>query len=141
MLHFVCSAVESVLQNKSAFTGLQTVLQKIHWLAMAVILYGYNFIEILLIFNLWNPQGDIVRLIGLAVMGQNLILNMNDHGFTVAAFNRTVEKSRSLYRQRSDGHQNHRRALAGGHGFKTETSAPCRVMMLVKAGKAGGRIY
>ena len=33
-----------------------------------------------------------IGLIGLAVMGQNLILNMNDHGFTVAAFNRTVSK-------------------------------------------------
>src|SRR5580704_14447200 len=38
-----------------------------------------------------DPQADIA-LIGLAVMGQNLILNMNDHGFTVVAFNRTVEK-------------------------------------------------
>jgi len=38
-----------------------------------------------------EPKGDIA-LIGLAVMGQNLILNMNDHGFTVVAFNRTVEK-------------------------------------------------
>jgi 6-phosphogluconate dehydrogenase len=38
-----------------------------------------------------EPQADIA-VIGLAVMGQNLILNMNDHGFTVAAFNRTVSK-------------------------------------------------
>ena len=38
-----------------------------------------------------EPQGDIA-LIGLAVMGQNLILNMNDHGFTVVAFNRTTSK-------------------------------------------------
>ena len=38
-----------------------------------------------------QPQGDIA-LIGLAVMGQNLILNMNDHGFTVVAYNRTTEK-------------------------------------------------
>ena len=38
-----------------------------------------------------EPQADIA-LIGLAVMGQNLILNMNDHGFTVVAFNRTVAK-------------------------------------------------
>ena len=38
-----------------------------------------------------QPQGDIA-LIGLAVMGQNLILNMNDNGFTVVAFNRTVSK-------------------------------------------------
>ena len=31
-------------------------------------------------------------MIGLAVMGQNLILNMNDHGFTVVAYNRTISK-------------------------------------------------
>ena len=36
-------------------------------------------------------QADI-GLIGLAVMGQNLVLNMNDHGFKVAVFNRTVSK-------------------------------------------------
>ena len=38
-----------------------------------------------------NPSGDF-GLIGLAVMGQNLILNAADHGFTVVAFNRTVSK-------------------------------------------------
>ena len=38
-----------------------------------------------------EPNADIA-LIGLAVMGQNLILNMNDHGFTVVAYNRTVSK-------------------------------------------------
>ncbi|MCA9079838.1 MAG: hypothetical protein KDA58_04735, partial [Planctomycetaceae bacterium] len=36
-------------------------------------------------------QNDI-GLIGLAVMGQNLVLNMADHGFTVAVYNRTVSK-------------------------------------------------
>ena len=36
-------------------------------------------------------KGDI-GVIGLAVMGQNLILNMNDKGFKVVAFNRTVSK-------------------------------------------------
>lgn len=38
-----------------------------------------------------EPKGDF-GLIGLAVMGQNLILNAADHGFTVVAFNRTVSK-------------------------------------------------
>ena len=38
-----------------------------------------------------EPQGDIA-LIGLAVMGRNLILNMNDHGYTVVAHNRTVAR-------------------------------------------------
>ena len=33
-----------------------------------------------------------IGLIGLAVMGQNLVLNMNDHGYRVAVFNRTVSK-------------------------------------------------
>jgi hypothetical protein len=36
-------------------------------------------------------SGDF-GLIGLAVMGQNLIMNVADHGFTVIAFNRTVSK-------------------------------------------------
>jgi 6-phosphogluconate dehydrogenase len=38
-----------------------------------------------------EPSCDI-GLMGLAVMGQNLVLNMNDHGFNVAVFNRTVSK-------------------------------------------------
>ena len=38
-----------------------------------------------------TPRADI-GLIGLAVMGQNLVLNMNDRGYTVAVFNRTVSK-------------------------------------------------
>ena len=33
-----------------------------------------------------------IGLIGLAVMGQNLVLNMNDHGFVVSVYNRTVSK-------------------------------------------------
>lgn len=40
-----------------------------------------------------NRKADIA-LIGLAVMGQNLILNMDSHGFVVCAFNRTVDKVR-----------------------------------------------
>ncbi len=42
-----------------------------------------------------EPVADIA-LIGLAVMGQNIILNMNDHGFVVCAFNRTTEKVSKL---------------------------------------------
>ena len=40
-----------------------------------------------------------IGLIGLAVMGQNLVLNMNDHGFKVAVFNRTVSKVDDFHRQ------------------------------------------
>ena len=38
-----------------------------------------------------EPVADIA-LIGLAVMGQNLIMNMNDNGYTVCTYNRTVSK-------------------------------------------------
>ena len=40
----------------------------------------------------WASASADIGLIGLAVMGQNLVLNMNDHGYTVAVFNRTVSK-------------------------------------------------
>ena len=42
-----------------------------------------------------NRQADI-GVIGLAVMGQNLVLNMNDRGFTVAVYNRTEEKTKEF---------------------------------------------
>ena len=38
------------------------------------------------------PETADIALIGLAVMGQNIVLNMNDHGFVVAVYNRTVSK-------------------------------------------------
>ena len=42
------------------------------------------------------PQADI-GLIGLAVMGENLVLNMESHGFKVAVFNRTTSKVDAFY--------------------------------------------
>jgi 6-phosphogluconate dehydrogenase len=80
-----------------------------------------------------EPQGDIA-LIGLAVMGQNLILNMNDHGFTVVAFNRTVEKVDHFLANEAKGTK-----VIGAHSLAEMVSKlkkPRRVMMLVKAGKA-----
>ncbi len=62
-----------------------------------------------------EPKGDIA-LIGLAVMGQNLILNMNDHGFTVVAYNRTVVQGGRVPRQGSQGHEGARRPFHRGDG-------------------------
>ena len=62
-----------------------------------------------------EPTADIA-VIGLAVMGQNLILNMNDHGFTVVAFNRTVSKVDDFLEPGSQGHQSHRRPFDRGNG-------------------------
>ena len=44
-----------------------------------------------------------IGLIGLAVMGENLILNMESHGFTVAVYNRTVDKVNNFINGRAKG--------------------------------------
>jgi 6-phosphogluconate dehydrogenase len=78
-------------------------------------------------------QADI-GLIGLAVMGQNLILNMNDHGFTVAAFNRTVSKVDDFLAHEAKGTK-----IIGTHSIEQLMGClkkPRRVVLLVKAGKA-----
>ncbi len=80
-----------------------------------------------------DAQADI-GLIGLAVMGQNLVLNMNDHGFTVAVFNRTVAKVDEFLDKEAKGTK-----VVGGHSiqeFVALLKKPRRVMFMVKAGKA-----
>ena len=80
-----------------------------------------------------EPQADIA-LIGLAVMGQNLILNMNDHGFTVVAFNRTVEKVDHFLANEARGTK-----VIGAHSIEemvAQLKKPRRVMLMVKAGQA-----
>src|SRR5437667_862181 len=78
-----------------------------------------------------EPKADIA-LIGLAVMGQNLILNMNDHGFTVVAFNRTVAKVDEFLSQQAKGTK-----VLGAHSLQEMAGLlkkPRRVMLMVKAG-------
>ena len=73
-----------------------------------------------------------IGLIGLAVMGQNLVLNMNDHGFKVAVFNRTVSKVDDFIANEAKGTQ-----VVGAHSIEELTSLlkrPRRVMLMVKAG-------
>jgi 6-phosphogluconate dehydrogenase len=78
-----------------------------------------------------EPKADIA-LIGLAVMGQNLILNMNDHGFTVVAFNRTVAKVDEFLNNEAKGTN-----VIGAHSLEEMVGLlkrPRRVMLMVKAG-------
>src|SRR5512134_2784796 len=80
-----------------------------------------------------QTQGDIA-LIGLAVMGQNLILNMNDHGFTVVAYNRTVSKVDDFLAKEAAG-----TSVIGAHSVEEMVRSlkkPRRVMLMVKAGTA-----
>src|SRR6266513_3347706 len=79
-----------------------------------------------------EPKADIA-LIGLAVMGQNLILNMNDHGCTVAAFNRTIAKVDEFLAKEAKGTN-----VLGAHSLEEMVGLlkkPRRVMLMVKAGK------
>ena len=75
-----------------------------------------------------------IGLIGLAVMGQNLVLNMNDQGFTVAVFNRTVSKVDDFLKGPAKGSQ-----VKGYHHLKDfleSLKRPRKVMLMVKAGVA-----
>ena len=65
-----------------------------------------------------------IGLIGLAVMGQNLVLNMNDHGYRVAVFNRTVSKVDDFLNNEAKGTQGRRRAFDRGAGRGAEEAAP-----------------
>src|SRR5438034_2271677 len=78
-----------------------------------------------------EPKADIA-LIGLAVMGQNLILNMNDQGFTVVAYNRTVAKVDEFLNHEAKGTN-----VIGAHSLEEMVGLlkkPRRVMLMVKAG-------
>jgi 6-phosphogluconate dehydrogenase len=79
------------------------------------------------------PTADI-GLIGLAVMGENLVLNMESHGFTVAVFNRTTSKVDDFVGGRAKG-----KTIVGCHSVKELVAAlkrPRKVMIMVKAGAA-----
>lgn len=73
-----------------------------------------------------------IGLIGLAVMGQNLVLNMEDHGYSVAVFNRTAKKTDDFLNGPAKG-----KKIAGAHELKdfiAMLKKPRIVMMMVKAG-------
>lgn len=81
-----------------------------------------------------EAKGDIA-LIGLAVMGQNLILNMADHGYTVVAYNRTVSKVDDFL---NNAAKNHERVI-GAHSVEEMMAMlkrPRKIMLMVKAGQA-----
>ena len=75
-----------------------------------------------------------IGLIGLAVMGENLVMNMESKGFTVAVFNRTTEKVDSFVQGRAAG-----KHIIGCHNLKELADSlekPRKVFLMVKAGSA-----
>lgn len=74
-----------------------------------------------------------IGLIGLAVMGQNLVLNMNDHGFTVAVFNRTYSRTEEFLQGPAKNTR-----VKGSKDLTTffaSLKRPRKVMFMVKAGQ------
>jgi 6-phosphogluconate dehydrogenase len=79
------------------------------------------------------PTADI-GLIGLAVMGENLVLNMESHDFTVAVFNRTTSKVDAFVNGRAKG-----KKIVGTHtvaDLVASLKRPRKIMIMVKAGAA-----
>ncbi len=75
-----------------------------------------------------------IGLIGLAVMGQNLILNMNDRGYRVAAYNRTGSVTTAFLAGEAKGTK-----IVGADSLQAlvdQLASPRKVMLMVKAGKA-----
>ena len=74
-----------------------------------------------------------IGLIGLAVMGENLVMNMESKGFTVAVFNRTTEKVDKFVNGRAAG-----KNIIGCHSLEElvdNLEKPRKVFMMVKAGR------
>lgn len=72
-------------------------------------------------------------LIGLAVMGENLVMNMESKGFTVSVFNRTTEKVERFVNGRAKG-----KNIVGCYSLQQLVDSlekPRKVMMMIKAGK------
>ena len=75
-----------------------------------------------------------IGLIGLAVMGENLVMNMESRGFTVSVFNRTADKVSNFIEGRAKG-----KNIIGTYFLEDLVSSlerPRKIMMMVKAGKA-----
>jgi 6-phosphogluconate dehydrogenase len=79
-----------------------------------------------------QQQADF-GLVGLAVMGENLVLNVESHGFTVAVYNRTVQKVDAFVQGRAKG-----KKILGTHlipELVASLKKPRKIMLMVKAGK------
>ena len=79
-----------------------------------------------------------IGLVGLAVMGQNLALNINDHGFRVAVFNRTTSKVTRFLDNEAKGSD-----IIGAYTpeeFVRSIKRPRKLILMIQAGRSGGQV-
>src|SRR3989338_3646937 len=79
-------------------------------------------------------KGSDIGLIGLAVMGENLVLNMASKGFQVSVFNRTTSKVGEFV---GEGGRGHNKPIVGTYSLAelvASLSVPRKIMIMVRAG-------
>lgn len=84
-------------------------------------------------------MGADIGFIGLAVMGENLVLNIERNGFSVAVFNRTTTVVDRFLAGRAHG-----KRITGAHSIAELVSLlarPRKIMLMVKAGSEIGRAH
>ena len=79
-----------------------------------------------------DARADI-GLIGLAVMGRNLVLNLNDHGYRVAVYNRTTTKMTAFIE--GEAQETQVRGFAELSDLVAALERPRKVMLMVEAGR------
>ena len=85
---------------------------------------------------MYTKNADI-GLVGLAVMGQNLALNIADHGYTIAVYNRDPKKMTNFVKECKANEPSHANVV--GHAdlasFVLSIKRPRKIILLVKAGR------
>ncbi len=85
-----------------------------------------------------TAKNSDIGLIGLAVMGQNLVLNMADHGYTVSVYNRSPSKTRDFLAKAKEKEPSYKRVIGYEDlaQFVLSIKRPRKIVLLVKAGSA-----
>ena len=86
-----------------------------------------------------HPHLADIGVVGLAVMGQNLVLNMDDHDIDVAVYNRTTAVSEAFMRDRAEGTRIQSSDTL--EGLVAQLKAPRTILLMVQAGRAVDAVH
>jgi len=123
-LSYVCQQKWNALADKSA--NIKTLTTAVYYISAKLGIHFYQRVSM-------SGNYDI-GLMGLAVMGQNLVLNMVDHGYNVVVFNRTTSKVDEFLNQEEC--QSKGDKLTGAYSLKElvgKLKRPRKVMMMIQS--------